>query len=64
MQVYIVAGGYSGHGQFLVSTETLKKDGGSSWQSVASLPSGKTGLRGLGLDHGRFIVTGQSIQLL
>ena len=63
MQVYIVAGGMAGwHGSYITymeSTETLEKDGGSAWQLVASLPSGRGGFRGLGLDHGRFIVTGE-----
>ena len=62
LQVYIVTGGYGTYGsswtQFK-STETLEKDGGSAWQLVASLPSGRGGFRGLGLDHGRFIVTGE-----
>ena len=43
----------------LASTETLEKDGGSAWQEVASLPSFRWGVRGLGLDSGRFIVTGE-----
>ena len=65
MQVYIVSGGFNngnalatGNGQ-LASTETLEKDGGSEWQEVASLPSATFGFRGLGLDRGRFIVTGK-----
>ena len=50
-----------GHKIFnLASTETLKKDGGSAWQEVANLPSARHGVRGLGLDNGRFLVTGQS----
>ena len=43
----------------LASTETLLKDGGSAWQLVADLPSPRDGLRGLGLDQGRFMVTGE-----
>ena len=58
MQVYIVSGGYSGN-SYLASTETLNKDGGSAWQLVARLPSGRWGVRGLGLDNGMFIVTGE-----
>ena len=58
MQVYIVSGGHSGRSR-LASTETLEKDGGSAWQLVASLPSGRYGVRGVGLDHGRFMITGQ-----
>ena len=57
MQVYIVSGGFDGSN--LASTETLEKDGGSAWQLVASLPSARYGVRGLGLDNGRFMVTGQ-----
>ena len=56
MQVYIVTGG---HGPNLASTETMDKDGGSAWQLVASLPSARFALRGLGLDDGQFLVTGQ-----
>ena len=58
MQVYIVSGGSDGHSH-LASTETLEKDGGSAWQEVASLPSAREGVRGLGLDNGRFMVIGQ-----
>ena len=58
MQVYIVSGGVSG-GYKLASTETLEKDGGTEWQLVASLPSARSGARGVGLDNGRFMVTGQ-----
>ena len=54
VQVYIVTGGWS-----LASTETLEKDKGTEWQEVASLPSGRIGVRGLGLNNGRFMVTGQ-----
>ena len=56
-QVYIVTGG---HGPNLASTETLDKDGDSAWQLVASLPSKRFALKGVGLDKGRFLVTGQS----
>ena len=62
MQVYIVAGGLNGRG--LASTETLEKDGGTEWQEVASLPSARFGVRGLGLDGGRFIVTGECWTIL
>ena len=70
MQVYIVSGGFNngnalatGNGQ-LASTETLEKDGGSEWQEVASLPSRRYELRGVGLDHGWFMVTGESWTIL
>ena len=65
MQVYIVSGGADGvtadrkFYTMLSSTETLEKEGGSAWQLVASLPSARFALRGLGLDDGQFLVTGQ-----
>ena len=58
----MVAGGGEGwHGGWrtLESTEILEKDGGSAWKLVASLPSARGGIRGVGLDHGRFIITGE-----
>ena len=62
MQFYIVAGGMGRHihGRQLeaASTEILKKDGGTSWQTVASLPSGRGGLRGVSLPNGHFMVSG------
>ena len=58
VQVYIVSGGAGGSSR-LVSTETLEKDGGSAWQYVASLPSRRYDHRGVGLDNGRFMITGQ-----
>ena len=63
MQVYIVTGGY-GNSFMESSTETLEKDGGSAWKLVASLPSFRWGVRGLGLDHGRFMVTGECWTML
>ena len=56
--MYVVAGGGDGRSA-LESTEILEKDGGSAWKLVASLPSARYGVRGLGLDSGRFMVTGQ-----
>ena len=70
-QVYIVSGGigvileggWRSKAINLASTETLEKEGGSAWQLVASLPSARFKFRGLGLDNGRFMVSGQlSIQ--
>ena len=55
-QVYIVSGGIPGP---LASTETLQKDGGTEWQAVASLPYPIFGVKGVGLDHGRFMITGE-----
>ena len=43
----------------LTSTETLEKDGGSAWQLVASLPSARDAVRGVGLDTGRFMIIGE-----
>ena len=48
----------------LASTETLQKDGGSAWQLVASLPSARQAVRGVGLDHGRFVITGECWTIL
>ena len=65
--MYIVTGGRGGgglpHVEALATTETLEKDGGSAWRLVASLPSGRVGVRGVGLDHGRFMITGQWIKM-
>ena len=61
IQVYMVSGGYydiTGTGTTDTS-ETLEKDGGSAWQLVASLPSGRYAVRGVGLDGGRFMITGE-----
>ena len=66
-QVYIVSGGvgkileggWKSKIIYLDSTETLEKDGGSAWQLVASLPSARYGVRGVGLDNGRFMITGE-----
>ena len=60
VQIYIVSGGADSSSSSLASTETLEKEGGSAWQLVASLPEARQGVRGVGLDRGRFIVTGQS----
>ena len=57
IQVYIVSGGWNGY--YIESTETLEKKGGSAWQLSDSLPSARSGVRGVGLDSGRFMVIGQ-----
>ena len=59
LQVYIVTGGLGSPYAPVVleSTETLVR--GRAWQLVASLPSARYGVRGLGLDHGRFMITGE-----
>ena len=54
MQAYIVTGGRG----YEASTETLLRDGGVAWQYAANLPSGRNGIRGLGLNDGNFIATG------
>ena len=60
MQFYIVSGGYGRqHGrEYLASTEILKKEGGTSWQTVASLPSSRGGFSGVSLPNGHFMVSG------
>ena len=60
LQVYIVTGGRGAdsQGSHVASTEIMEKDG-SEWQEVASLPSARHYIRGVGLDHGRFIITGE-----
>ena len=58
MQVYIVTGGADSQWGPLATTETLLKDGGTSWGMVTSLPSARTTLRGISLPNGRFMVTG------
>ena len=64
MQFYIVAGGFRvfgrlGQGGVVASTEILKKEGGTSWQRAASLPSERWGLRGVSLPNGHFMVSGE-----
>ena len=54
-QIYIVAGGSS-----TSTVETLVKNGGTSWLSVANLPSSIHGLTGVGLHDAQFIVTGKT----
>ena len=63
MQFYIVSGGYSNTpGRQLASTdrtEILKKEGGTSWQTAASLPFGRSAaLSGVSLPNGHFMVSG------
>ena len=64
MQFYIVAGGWGRRSsRFTASTEILKKDGATSWQTVASLPSGSTGIRGVSLPNGHFMVSGENTSI-
>ena len=58
LQVYIVTGGVNLSNTPLTSTETLLKEGGTSWQSAADLPSARHEVRGVGLDNGNFLVVG------
>ena len=58
MQVYIVMGGADSQWGPLATTETLLKDGGTSWGMVTSVPFARTTLRGISLPNGRFFVTG------
>ena len=56
-----MTGGEFYGGEILSSTEILVKDGGTSWKSVAELPYKARSLRGVSLDNGFFIVTGEKI---
>ena len=59
-QLYIVTGGHWWKQDLdLVTTEILKKEGGTSWQIAASLPSKRLGTSGLSLPNGHFIVSGE-----
>ena len=46
----------------MASTEILKKDVSTFWQTVASLPSGRLGLSGVSLPNGHFMVSGDDGQ--
>ena len=46
------------------STETLIKDVSTAWQQVADLPFATYGLRGIGLDNGKFLVAGENLTLI
>ena len=58
MQFYIVSGGYTGSSS-LASTEILKKNGGTSWATVASLPAARQHICGVSLPDGHFLVSGK-----
>ena len=60
MQFYIVTGGVFDD-KDLVTTEILKKEGGSSWQTAASLPSSR--VSGVSLPNGHFMVSGDDCLL-
>ena len=59
IQVYMVAGGWSGLAN-LASTETLLAEAGTAWVEAAALPSARRGLSGQGLGDRHFIVTGEA----
>ena len=60
MQFYVVSGGKRyNSGSGFDSTEILKKEGGTSWQPAASLPTSRYGLRGVSLPNGHFMVSGE-----
>ena len=59
-QFYIITGGLFANGS-LASTEILKKEGGTSWQTAASLPSARKALKGITLPNGKFLVTGDGL---
>ena len=58
-QVYIVVGGTGGGA---TSTETLLKDTGTEWQIAADLPGKREAPAGVGLDNGKFLVTGKDLK--
>ena len=63
-QYYIVTGGSGGIslGKY-ASTEILKKEGGTSWQTAASLPSARSSLSGVSLSNGHFMVVGEDCSI-
>ena len=70
MQFYIVSGGRGlttrteDRRYTMASTEVLKKDGGTSWQTVASLPFTRENFVGVSLPNGHFMVSGEDDWLL
>ena len=64
MQYYIVTGGSGGRSLgYYASTEILKKEGGTSWQTAASLPSARLSLSGVSLSNGHFMVAGEDCSI-
>ena len=59
VQFYIVAGGIDTGSSHLASTEILKKNGGTSWVAVASLPAKRSYVCGVSLPDGHFLVSGE-----
>ena len=79
MQVYIVAGGLQNchfthsRDSMEASTEILLKNGGKAWNEVAKLPvvgrwkslnGGRDGVRGLGIENGKFMITGERVSTM
>ena len=63
-QFYIITGGLFANGS-LASTEILKKEGGTSWQTTASLPSNRHhSFSGVSLPNGHFMVSGNDVAFL
>ena len=61
LQFYIVTGGFDNRLKRLASTEILRKNGGTSWSTVASLPTPRNGITGVSLPDGHFLVSGEDI---
>ena len=59
IQFYMVTGGMDRWWKDSSTTEILKKEGGTSWQTAASLPSARGCLRGVSLPNGHFMVSGE-----
>ena len=57
-QVYIVAGACCRTFAQTTSTEKFLKDTGTEWQIAADLPSSRYNHIGVGLDNGKFLVSG------
>ena len=64
LQFYIVTGGFDNRLKRLASTEILRKNGGTSWSTVASLPTPRNGITGVSLPDGHFLVSGEDISHL
>ena len=58
IQFYMVTGGMNRSWKDIGTTEILKKEGGTSWQTAASLPSARHAPKGITLANGKFLVTG------
>ena len=58
IQFYMVTGGMNRSWKDIGTTEILKKEGGTSWQTAASLPSARHAPKGITLPNGKFLVTG------